>query len=105
MPKDCRFCEYEISPDALALCQLRTNEGQNFKLMDIREEKDVFFLDFTLVLDVIEHLEDYFSARPLVAAEIPGGVPGAEVRTTDKPNRRRWRMKRWFQAKILPEWA
>jgi len=76
-------------PRTLLRCaNLRTNEGQNFKLMDTREEKDVFF-DLILVLDVTEHLEDYFSARPLVAAEIRGGVSGAEVRTTEKPNRRR----------------
>lgn len=60
MPKDCRFCGYEISPDAFALCQLRTNKGLDFKLMEIRDEKEVFF-DLILVLDVIEHLEDYFN--------------------------------------------
>ena len=38
--------------------------------------------------------------------EIRGGVSGAEVWTTDKPNwGPRWQMKGWFQAKILPEGA
>ena len=32
----------------------------HFKLADIRREQDAFF-DLLLVLDVIEHLEDYFS--------------------------------------------
>jgi|SRR5437660_4905709 len=62
MPQNCCFCGYcgyEISPDAFVLCQLRTNKGLDFKLMEIRDEKEVFF-DLILVLDV-EHLEDYFS--------------------------------------------
>lgn len=54
------FCGYEISPQAFAMCKMRTRDRLHFRLADIRREKEVFF-DLMLVLDVIEHLEDYFS--------------------------------------------
>jgi cyclopropane fatty-acyl-phospholipid synthase-like methyltransferase len=60
MDKDCSFWGYDISPQAFELTQSRANERLHFKLADIRQEKDTFF-DLILVLDVIEHLEDYFS--------------------------------------------
>ena len=60
MPGDCMFYGYEISPQAFDLCKSRANERLRFKLMDIGKERDVHF-DLILALDVIEHLEDYFS--------------------------------------------
>jgi len=60
MNKDCLFWGYDISPQAFELAQSRMNERLHFKLADFKQEKDVFF-DLILVLDVIEHLEDYFS--------------------------------------------
>lgn len=58
MPEDCMFWGYDISPQAIALCQQRANQRLDFKLADICQEQDAFF-DLMLVLDVIEHLEDY----------------------------------------------
>lgn len=55
----CRFCGYDISPQALEMCKSRANERLQFKLADISQETDTFF-DAMLVLDVIEHAEDYF---------------------------------------------
>ncbi len=57
---DCVFWGYEISPQAFELCKSRANERLHFKLLDIRHEQNVFF-DLILVMDVLEHLEDYFS--------------------------------------------
>ena len=57
---ECRFWGYEISPQAFEMCRMRANERVQFKLADIRREENAFF-DLILVLDVIEHLEDYFS--------------------------------------------
>ena len=51
---------YDISPQALELSATRANETLRFRLADIREERDAFF-DLILVLDVFEHLENYFS--------------------------------------------
>src|SRR3989440_3974309 len=60
MDDSCELWGYDISPQALELCAPKANERLHFKLADIRQEQDVFF-DLLLVLDVIEHLEDYFS--------------------------------------------
>jgi 2-polyprenyl-3-methyl-5-hydroxy-6-metoxy-1,4-benzoquinol methylase len=60
MSDECAFWGYDISPQAFEMCREKTNRRLHFKLADIRQEKEVFF-DLILVLDVIEHLEDYFS--------------------------------------------
>jgi 2-polyprenyl-3-methyl-5-hydroxy-6-metoxy-1,4-benzoquinol methylase len=60
MEDDCTFWGYEISPQAFELCETRANEKLHFKLVDIREEEHAYF-DLILVLDVLEHLEEYFS--------------------------------------------
>jgi SAM-dependent methyltransferase len=57
---DCVFRGYDISPQALSLAYSRANEGLQFILGELRSEHDVFF-DLILALDVIEHLEDYWS--------------------------------------------
>ena len=55
----CEFFGFEISPQAYDLCKKMENENLGFRLVDITEE-DVYS-DVLLVIDVIEHLEDYFS--------------------------------------------
>jgi SAM-dependent methyltransferase len=59
MSQPCTLYGYEISPQAFELCQQRANEHLHFKLQDILTDHDVFF-DIILIMDVIEHLEDYF---------------------------------------------
>lgn len=51
---------YEISPQAFELAKGRENEKLHFKLADFTQEQGVHF-DLVLIIDVIEHLEDYFS--------------------------------------------
>jgi len=60
MDRECIFTGYEISPQAYQLCQKKMNAKLTFKLKDIVSEKGSRF-DLILVLDVIEHLEDYFT--------------------------------------------
>lgn len=60
MPVECEFSGYEISPQAFDLSRTRANEKLNFKLADILEEKGVFY-DLILIIDLIEHLEDYYT--------------------------------------------
>src|SRR5271157_5562323 len=55
----CRFWGYEVSPQALELCKGRANPRLQFKLADVSREEGAFF-EMILVLDVIEHVEDYF---------------------------------------------
>ena len=54
------FWGYDISPQALELARSRANEKLHFELSDFRTENDVVF-DLMLVLDVVEHLENYWS--------------------------------------------
>lgn len=60
LTRDCHLWGFEISPQAFQLCQTRGNEKLKFKLGDIRDEEGVFF-DVMLAIDVIEHIEDYFT--------------------------------------------
>jgi len=57
---ECLSWGYEISPQAFEMCRSRGNERLEFMLADICQEKNIHF-DLILVLDVIEHLEDYFT--------------------------------------------
>ncbi len=59
MDNACRFWGYDISPQAMEMCKSRANEKLQFKLADISREEHTFF-DLILVLDVFEHVEDYF---------------------------------------------
>src|SRR5438874_5172827 len=70
MDPECVFWGYEISPQAFELCKSRANEKLHFKLLDIREEKDAFF-DLILVMDVLEHMEDYFSLLRAIQQKSP----------------------------------
>jgi SAM-dependent methyltransferase len=60
LPGDSTLWGYEISPQAFELCQSRANEHLHFTLADIQQETGVHF-DLILIMDVLEHLEDYFS--------------------------------------------
>jgi len=54
------FGGYEISPQARELFRKRANERLHFKFHDILHEENVYF-DLILCIDVIEHIENYFS--------------------------------------------
>ena len=56
----CEFWGYEVSPQAFELSKSRTNDRLHFRLRELGDDEGVHF-DLVLVLDVIEHLEDYFS--------------------------------------------
>lgn len=60
MPTDVDFVGYEISPQAFKLCQQRKKKRLRFCLGDFLKEEKTFF-DLLLVIDVVEHIEDYFS--------------------------------------------
>ena len=58
--KDCIFTGYEISPQAHAICEEKENDSLHFKLMNFLDDEDATF-DLILLIDVIEHIEDYFT--------------------------------------------
>ena len=57
---ECDFLGCDVSPQAIELCRSRANEKLHFELGDATIISGRFF-DVILVLDIIEHLEDYFS--------------------------------------------
>jgi len=73
LPPDTDFIGFDISPQAHELSKSRENAHLKFRLADITQEHSLFF-DLLLVLDVIEHQEDYFSflraVRPLARYKI-----------------------------------
>lgn len=60
LPPDTDFTGFDISPQAHELSQGRANARLRFKLADITQQTGLSF-DLLLVLDVVEHVEDYFS--------------------------------------------
>ena len=60
LPRDCELTGYDISPQAIKLAHTRENERLHFHLGDFRCA-DTSRYDMLLVLDVLEHLEDYYS--------------------------------------------
>jgi hypothetical protein len=57
---NCVFYGYDISPQAIALCLNRANDKLHFKLKDITKESNDDSFDLLLIIDVVEHIEDYF---------------------------------------------
>jgi SAM-dependent methyltransferase len=59
LPESVKFTGYEISPQAYELCMERSNERLCFKLKNYCDDTDNS-CDLILLIDIIEHLEDYF---------------------------------------------
>jgi hypothetical protein len=59
MPENILFCGYEISPQAFEFCKRKEKDRLKYKLENFLEDDKTFF-DIVLVIDVIEHVEDYF---------------------------------------------
>jgi ubiquinone/menaquinone biosynthesis C-methylase UbiE len=60
MDPQCRFVGYDIAPHAIELSRTRQNDRLECRLADIRLEASARF-DLLLILDVLEHQENYFS--------------------------------------------
>lgn len=60
LPKDIQFSGYEISPQAYEISKRKSNEQLRFFHEDITKKENIA-IDLLLVIDVIEHIEDYFS--------------------------------------------
>ena len=52
---------YDISSDAMAIAERKANEHLKFELKDIAKVPESIQYDLMLVIDVIEHLENYFN--------------------------------------------
>lgn len=58
MDKNLIFTGFEISPQVYEICRHKQKIRLNFYLKNINEENSLY--DLVLVIDVIEHIEDYF---------------------------------------------
>ncbi|QEH39763.1 methyltransferase domain-containing protein [Chitinophaga sp. XS-30] len=52
---------YEISGDAYVMCKVREKERLQYVNADLLAENNKDFYDLLLVIDIFEHIEDYFS--------------------------------------------
>ena len=59
LPEDCHLWGYDISPQAFEISKPKSNARLQFKVKDFLEEENVYF-DVILLIDLIEHLEDYY---------------------------------------------
>ena len=64
LPAGCEFTGYEVSPQAFDLAKTRQNDRLKYYLGDLSTDPRHF--DLMLVMDVIEHLEDYYSFLRMV---------------------------------------
>lgn len=59
LPDHCFFSGYEISPQAILLCERRKNERVQFFLGEMERATSAYPFDVLMALDVFEHVEDY----------------------------------------------
>jgi predicted TPR repeat methyltransferase len=55
------FCGFDISKDAIEIAEKKQTDRLKFELKDITDENDSQFFDLVLVIDVIEHIDNYFN--------------------------------------------
>ena len=55
-----KFYGFEISPQAYEICKKKTKKNLTFEFLDVLNEKNKYF-DIAMIIDVIEHIEDYFN--------------------------------------------
>lgn len=59
MARECRFWGYDVSPQAIEMAKSRENANLRFDVADFGEIETPYF-DLLLVLEVVDHIEDYF---------------------------------------------
>lgn len=58
---DLLFFGYDISKDAIEIAKRKENQKIKFEMHDIAQKEYHCFYDLLLVIDVIEHIENYFA--------------------------------------------
>jgi SAM-dependent methyltransferase len=59
LPSDCECWGYDVSPEAIAMCTGKENRNLRFRNHDIASEGIGKVFELVLMLDVMEHVEDY----------------------------------------------
>jgi ubiquinone/menaquinone biosynthesis C-methylase UbiE len=60
MPNRTKFWGYDISPQAIEIAKKKENKNLKVELKDITQSPSEHSYELVLVMDVIEHLENYF---------------------------------------------
>lgn len=68
LPSDVTFTGYEVSADALSLAAPKSRPGLQFERLDVVSAGVGRAFDLVLVLDVLEHVENYFSLLNAIAS-------------------------------------
>jgi predicted TPR repeat methyltransferase len=55
------FVGFDISKDAINIAKTKETKKINFELRDLTDKNEKSFYDLLLVIDVIEHIDNYFS--------------------------------------------
>ncbi len=61
LPENINFYGFDISEQAITIAQNKTTNRLHFECKDLAQTKNEFFYDILLVIDVIEHIHNYFS--------------------------------------------
>jgi hypothetical protein len=59
MANNTKFIGYEVSPYAFEICKQRMQDRLEYKLKNLFDDEVTF--DIVMAIDVVEHIEDYFS--------------------------------------------
>jgi hypothetical protein len=73
MDDECRFEGYDIAPQAINIAKQYSNQKLTFKLKNICEDAGISY-DLILIIDLIEHLEDYFEFLRFIKAKSPYAI-------------------------------
>lgn len=67
--KECRLHGFDISADAIKIAENKKADNLQFHLADITDSADKSSFDVILVIDVIEHLHNYFAFLDAISAK------------------------------------
>src|SRR6266487_6207817 len=60
LPETVKIFGFDISKDAISIAKKKETGRIKFELKDITDKNEKYFFDLLLVIDVIEHIDNYF---------------------------------------------
>src|SRR5438067_4785296 len=60
LPETIKLFGFDISKDAINIAKRKETDRIKFELKDITDQNEKYFFDLLLVIDVIEHVDNYF---------------------------------------------
>ena len=69
LPETIKLFGFDISKDAINLATQKKTGRIQFELKDITDQSEKYFFDLLLVIDVIEHVNNYFKFLAAIASK------------------------------------